>query len=69
MNDTQSPLEQKPDYLVCICYGVMYSEIVQAIKAGCKSFDSLQEQLMVGTGCSSCIEEIHEILQEASDNK
>ncbi len=64
MNEPKSPLEQKPDYLVCICYGVMYSEIVQAIKGGAKDFDALQEELMVGTGCSSCIEEIHEILQE-----
>ncbi len=64
MNDYKSPLEQKPDYLVCTCWGVMYSEIVQAIKDGCTDFEHLQEQLMVGTGCSSCVEEVHEILKE-----
>lgn len=69
MNEMQSPLEQKPDYLVCICYGVMYSEIVQAIKDGARDFDALQEKLMVGTGCSSCIEEIHAILQEEASDK
>jgi NAD(P)H-nitrite reductase large subunit len=69
MSEFKSPLEQKPDYLVCICYGVMYSEIVQAINDGCEDFDCLQEQLMVGTGCSSCIEEIHEILQETASGK
>lgn len=68
MNEFKSPLEQKPDYVVCICWGVMYSEIVQAIQAGCADFDSLQEKLMVGTGCSSCIEEIHEILEESRSN-
>ncbi len=64
MNDYKSPLEQKPDYLVCTCWGVMYSEIVAAIKDGCTDFEHLQEQLMVGTGCSSCVEEVHEILKE-----
>lgn len=64
MSEYKSLLEQKPDYVVCICWGVMYSEIVQAIKEGYADFESLQEKLMVGTGCSSCIEEIHEILEE-----
>jgi bacterioferritin-associated ferredoxin len=60
----KSPLESKPDYLVCTCFGVMYSEISTAIKNGCKSFESLQESLMVGTGCSSCVQEVYEILKE-----
>lgn len=64
MNDFKSPLEQKPDYLVCICWGVMYLEIVDAIKDGCHDFESLQEKLMVGTGCSTCVPEIHEILHD-----
>lgn len=64
MNDYKSPLEEKPDYLVCTCWGVMYTEIVQAIREGCKDFASLQEKLMVGTGCSSCVEEVYEILRE-----
>lgn len=69
MSEFKSPLEQKPDYVVCICWGVMYSEILQAIQDGCADFDCLQEKLMVGTGCSSCIEEIHEILQETRSDK
>ena len=64
MNEYKSPLEQKPDYLVCTCWGVMYNEIVDAIKQGATDFESLKEQLMVGTGCSSCVQEVHEILQE-----
>ena len=28
MSEFKSPLEQKPDYVVCICWGVMYSEII-----------------------------------------
>jgi assimilatory nitrate reductase catalytic subunit len=65
MDDYNSLLEQKPDYLVCTCWGVMYSDIVKAIKEeGCKDFESLREQLMVGTGCSSCVPEVFEILQD-----
>ncbi len=59
-----SPLLQKPDYLVCTCMGVMYSEIIDAIKQGADTFDKLQELLGVGTGCTSCVAEVYEILKE-----
>lgn len=65
MNDNQSPLLQKPDYLVCTCMGVMYSEIVKAIEQGNATFEQLQETLLVGTGCSSCVEEVNQILRES----
>lgn len=54
------------DYLVCTCMGVMYSEIIEAIHSGAKDFQALQDQLMVGTGCSSCIQEINEILAQCA---
>lgn len=67
--------EQKPccgnpcsDYLVCTCMGVMYSDICKAIDQGCKDFEALAEQLMVGTGCSSCKDEIEEILNKKIKN-
>ena len=59
-----SPLEKMPDYLVCACMCVMYSEIIEAIDAGCKTFNDLSAQLLVGTGCNSCVAEIEQILQE-----
>lgn len=55
---------QKPDYLVCTCMEVMYSQIVEAIRDGAETFESLSEILGVGTGCSSCVEEVYEILKE-----
>jgi bacterioferritin-associated ferredoxin len=60
----KSPLEQKPDYLVCTCMGVMASDIEQAIQEGNSDFEALSEILMVGTGCTSCVEEIEVILQQ-----
>ena len=51
------------DHLVCTCMGVMYSDICQAIDDGAHSFEALSERLGVGTGCSSCVDEVHQILQ------
>jgi bacterioferritin-associated ferredoxin len=59
-----SPLEKMPDYLVCTCMCVMYSEIIEAIDNGCKTFKDLSEQLLVGTGCNSCVAEIEQIIKE-----
>lgn len=64
MDIEKSPLMQRPDYLVCTCMGVMHSDIVAAIEAGNKTYQDLQDTLMVGTGCSSCVEEVHEILKQ-----
>lgn len=58
-------IEEKPDYLVCTCMGVMYSEICTAIQNGSTNFQALADIFMVGSGCSSCVQEINEIL----DNK
>jgi len=59
----------KEDYLVCTCMEVMYSQIVQAIEHGADTFQKLSDQLGVGTGCSSCIDEVHQILTEQLDKK
>lgn len=63
-DQSQSPLLKRPDYLVCTCMGVMYSEICQAIAQGAKTPQDLTDVLMTGTGCSSCHEEIDLILKE-----
>ena len=55
MNNQKSPLLQRPDYLVCTCIGVMYSDMVQAIKEGAETYQELKEILLVGTGCNSCV--------------
>lgn len=58
-----SPLSQRPDYLVCTCMGVMYSDILQAIENGAHTYEKLQDLLLVGTGCNSCVPEVKEILK------
>jgi bacterioferritin-associated ferredoxin len=51
-----------PDFLVCTCMGVMHSDIINAIDQGADTYEKLQEILGVGTGCSSCVAQVHEIL-------
>lgn len=62
--NNDSPFLKRPDYVVCTCMEVMYSQLVEAIKEGEDSFDKLSERLGVGTGCSSCVDEVYAILQE-----
>ena len=61
-------LANRPDYLVCTCMGVMYSDLCQAIDAGADTFQALSDQLMVGTGCNSCVGEVEHILDEHKKN-
>ncbi|BDC34269.1 hypothetical protein Noda2021_02270 [Candidatus Dependentiae bacterium Noda2021] len=60
----KSPLSQRPDYLVCTCMGVMYSELLEAIQAGDTTFKALSNKFGVGTGCSSCVDEVVEMLND-----
>lgn len=58
----------KNEHLVCTCMGVMYSEICQSIDQGNDSFDALSDEFMVGTGCSSCVPEINDILKKKKED-
>jgi bacterioferritin-associated ferredoxin len=57
------------DYLVCTCMGVMRSDICCAINQGNRDFQSLSDTLGVGTGCSSCVSEVEEILERECKKK
>lgn len=60
-------LEQ--DYLICTCMGVMKSEIIDAITRGATTFQALSDELGVGTGCTTCVEEINQILSKELSKK
>jgi len=49
--------------------GVMHSDIVQAIENGSDSYQKLQDVLLVGTGCNSCVPEVFSILDEVTGKK
>lgn len=57
------------DYLVCTCMGVLKSEVIEAIDRGNDTFEQLSQELGVGTGCSSCVEEVHQILEKSKQEK
>jgi bacterioferritin-associated ferredoxin len=48
---------------------VMYSQIVEEIRAGITTYNGLSERLGVGTGCSSCVDEVKQILQETLEGE
>jgi assimilatory nitrate reductase catalytic subunit len=61
----KSPLLDKPDYVVCTCMGVMHSEITKALEERqATTLQELSNLFGVGTGCSSCVEEVEELLKE-----
>ena len=67
--DASACTAKRKDYLVCTCMEVMYSQITEAIKKGDDTFEKLSDSLGVGTGCSSCVDEVNEILDEQLDKK
>ena len=40
--------------IVCVCHGVSDRHIACAVREGCSSFEDLQYELGVGTGCGVC---------------
>jgi NAD(P)H-nitrite reductase large subunit len=53
------------DIEICLCNGIMRSEIVKAIKEkGLKTADEVGEATTAGTVCGGCIPDIEVILKE-----
>ena len=40
--------------IVCVCHRVSDRHIACAVRDGCSSFEELQDELRVGTGCGAC---------------
>ena len=40
--------------IVCICHRVSDRDIAREVKAGCRDFNELQDELRVGTACGAC---------------
>jgi assimilatory nitrate reductase catalytic subunit len=54
----------KQGKLVCSCFKVGENTIIDAIKAGCDSADSLGRQLQCGTNCGSCKSELSQMVKQ-----
>ncbi|MCI9163203.1 MAG: (2Fe-2S)-binding protein [Lachnospiraceae bacterium] len=53
------------DEIVCNCMGVTAGEIMDAIEAGAKTVEDIQEATGAGTVCGGCIGDIEHLLEEA----
>lgn len=42
--------------IVCVCHRISDHAIVSEARAGCSSFDELQDKLRVATACGACTE-------------
>jgi bacterioferritin-associated ferredoxin len=42
--------------IVCVCHRVSDRDIARVARSGCSSFDDLQAELRVATGCGACLE-------------
>jgi bacterioferritin-associated ferredoxin len=42
--------------IVCVCHRVSDRDIEREVRHGCQSFEALQDELRVGTGCGACLE-------------
>ena len=42
--------------IVCVCHRVSDRDIACAVRQGCATFEEIQSELRVGTGCGACRE-------------
>jgi assimilatory nitrate reductase catalytic subunit len=59
----------KQGKLVCSCFKVGENTIIEAIKAGCDSVDSLGIKLQCGTNCGSCKSELSQMVKQHQPKK
>ena len=52
------------DRIVCFCYSVPESVIVEAIRGGCLSLMDVRRETYASTGCAGCSEEVKKLLRK-----
>ena len=50
--------------IVCFCYNVPESVIVEAIRGGCQSLMDIRRETYASTGCAGCSEEVKKLLRK-----
>ncbi|MFW0784348.1 (2Fe-2S)-binding protein [Gordonia sp. CPCC 206044] len=49
---------------VCICRAVTEEEVHEHCSSGCRSVDAVSERCGAGEGCGTCLERLHQIVNE-----
>ena len=52
------------DYMICTCMDVMYFQLIEEINNGSDTLQKLPKALGIGTRCSSCVDEVEEIIAQ-----
>lgn len=55
--------------VVCFCYNVPESAIIEAIRNGCSSLMDIRRETYASTGCAGCSEEVKKLLRKFAVNK
>lgn len=50
--------------IICICHRISDRDITRAVRAGCASFDQLQDETRVATACGACHDCAHRSFHE-----
>lgn len=62
--NVQEEIKMDRDEIVCNCMGVTAGEIQDAIEAGARTVEEIQEATGAGTVCGGCVGEIQQMLEE-----
>lgn len=65
----QSRKGQAKDRVVCFCYNVTESVIVDAIQKGAQSLMDIRRDTYASTGCAGCGEEVKKLLRKHATRK
>jgi bacterioferritin-associated ferredoxin len=52
--------------IICVCHRVSDRDIAREVRGGCCSFETLQDDLRVGTACGACADCAREVFHAAS---
>ncbi len=55
------------DKIVCNCMGVTNGMIKEAVDAGAKTVDEVQDATGAGTVCGACLEDIQHLVDEFAE--
>lgn len=50
--------------IVCFCYNVPDTTIIEAIQNGCSSLMDIRRETYASTGCAGCSEEVKKLLRK-----
>ena len=64
MNQQRKKRGANRERIVCFCYNVSETAIIDAIKGGCQSLMDIRLQTYASTGCAGCSEEVKKLLRK-----